>query len=196
MMEHVPHEWGILSLQITTPPLYPGNEVLPMQGEGSCSSVRAFTIILADAENLGFAYPAFIGSQFPSRPCIPRSLSSDGDEYRPVATVRDAKPWNFCWDRWVRKTLKWGRVYIWTCCQSTLSLCGNDMPLDLMANFVTLKLAFHLTPEDRRCTHLPLCLQIRGDWVEATPMDSKDALCYLSSWIQQNQKLFLQTNKT
>lgn len=81
-MEHVPHECGLLSLQITTPPLYPGNEALPMQGEGSCSSVRAFIIILVDAENLGFAYPAFVGSQFPSRSCIPRSLSSDLDEYR------------------------------------------------------------------------------------------------------------------
>lgn len=75
-MEHVPHECGLLSLQITTPPLY------PMQREGSCSSVRAFIIILADTENLGFAYPEFIGSQFPSRSCIPSSLSSDADEYR------------------------------------------------------------------------------------------------------------------
>lgn len=76
-MEHVPHECALLSLLITTPPL-----LYPMLREGSCSSVRALIIILADAENLGFAYPEFIGSRFPSRSCIPSSLRSDVDECR------------------------------------------------------------------------------------------------------------------
>lgn len=64
-----------------------------------------------------------------------------------------------------------------------------------MANFVTLKVAFHLTPEDRRCTLLPQCLQIRGDWVEVTPVDSKEVLCFLSELLDPTKPETIPSNK-